>query len=503
MKINIIGAGMAGLSAGCYLQMKGFETEIFESQPKAGGLCTSWKQGAYTFDGCIHWLLGSANRNPFYKLWSEIIDMDSVQFVNHETRVDIELKNNKDINGNTVFHLYTNLDKLEKYMCGIAPVDKRPIRKFIRSVRRLQQFEIPPMIEEVPELLSLKEKIKYIKHLPLLIYLFRWRKITNFSYAEKFKSPFLKEAFQLFFDGDDMPLIIMSMPLAYYDTKSAGYPVGGSSVFMKKFEDRYISLGGKIRFNSEVKKIITENNSAKGVELKNGIKVLSDITVSAADWYSTVFNALEGKYVNKTILQLGREEKLPVFYSVFMLSLGIGRTFDNQPHMIRFPIPNELTSPDSTKYQRLELHTYNYDPTLAPKGKTVLTLSLYTKKGDFWIDLRKSQPEEYKKCKEEFANQIIDILEHKLGNIKLNIEEIDIATPATFNRYTGNWKGSVQGWLPGKNLFAIPPVGFELPGLKKFYYCGHWSVPGGGLPIAIKSARDVAKIICKTNKIAF
>ena len=57
MKISIIGAGVAGLSAGCYLQMNGFETEIFEKHSRPGGLCTSWKRGEYTFDGGIHLLL--------------------------------------------------------------------------------------------------------------------------------------------------------------------------------------------------------------------------------------------------------------------------------------------------------------------------------------------------------------------------------------------------------------------------------------------------------------
>ena len=50
MKVNIIGAGVAGLSAGCYLQMNGFETEIFERHSTFGGLCTSWKRGGYTFE---------------------------------------------------------------------------------------------------------------------------------------------------------------------------------------------------------------------------------------------------------------------------------------------------------------------------------------------------------------------------------------------------------------------------------------------------------------------
>ena len=96
MKINIIGAGISGLTAGCYLQMNGFETKIFEKQSKPGGLCTSWKSGQYTFDGCLHWLLGSGQGSPFYKLWSELIDMTSIRWVNHKVRVDIEVKNHPD-----------------------------------------------------------------------------------------------------------------------------------------------------------------------------------------------------------------------------------------------------------------------------------------------------------------------------------------------------------------------------------------------------------------------
>ncbi|MBL0079267.1 MAG: NAD(P)/FAD-dependent oxidoreductase [Bacteroidetes bacterium] len=51
MKINIIGAGISGLSAGCYLQMNGFETEIFEKHTIPGGLCTSWNK-KFLVDGC-------------------------------------------------------------------------------------------------------------------------------------------------------------------------------------------------------------------------------------------------------------------------------------------------------------------------------------------------------------------------------------------------------------------------------------------------------------------
>jgi phytoene dehydrogenase-like protein len=57
--IIIIGAGIAGLSAGCYARMNGYDATIFELHSQPGGLCTAWNRKGYTFDGCIHYLFGS------------------------------------------------------------------------------------------------------------------------------------------------------------------------------------------------------------------------------------------------------------------------------------------------------------------------------------------------------------------------------------------------------------------------------------------------------------
>jgi phytoene dehydrogenase-like protein len=496
MKINIIGAGIAGLSAGCYLQMNGFETEIFEKHSHPGGLCTSWKRGDYTFDGCIHWLLGSNSSNPFYLLWSELIDMSSIEFRNHEVRMDIEVKDNLDRHGNNVFHLYTNLDKLSAYLLDLAPEDTSVIKTLIRSMRKIQGYEIPPMIRTVPVLLPFWQKIKYVKHLPLLFFLMRWKKQTNFSFARKLKNPFLKETFQLLFDGNEMPLLIITLPLAFNDKMGVGYPVGGSLNFARKIEEKYLGLGGKIRYNTSVEEIVTENDHATGVVLSDGTMVSSVITISAVDWHYTLFTALKGKYTNKTILALKEHRNLEVYYSVFLLSLGVSRSFREFSHMLRFPVAKELISPDGTKYSRMEVHCYTYDPTLAPEGKCVVTVKFYSKNGNYWIGLRRSDPEEYKRQKTAFAEEIIGILEKKFGRIRDAIEETDIATPATYHRYTNNWQGSTQGWLPGKNFIAPSPVNVVIPGLQAFYLAGQWTQPGGGLPVAIKSARTVAQMIC-------
>jgi phytoene dehydrogenase-like protein len=503
MKINIIGAGVAGLSAGCYLQMSGFETTIFERHSTFGGLCTSWQRNGYTFESGLQWLLGSGKSNPFYLLWSELVDMESIRFVNHEVRMEIEVKETRDIFGDKVFHLYTNLARLEKYLLSIAPEDKTAIGVLIQTMRRMQSYEIPPMIREVPQLLPWYRKIRYIKYLPLLLFLNRVKKETNFTFAEKLKNPFLKEAFRLLFDGDEMPLLILTMPLAFSDLKGTGYPIGGSVSFVGKLEQKFLELGGKLRYDADVEKILTGNDHATGMLLKTGETIPSDVTISAADWNFTVFKALEGKFVNKTILKLQSQEKLKVYYSVFMVSLGVAGTFGDQPHFVRFPLETALVSPDGTSYERMEVHINNYDPTLAPDGKTVISISYYTRNADFWINLRQEDPESYQAEKQKFARMIIDRADLKFAGLKEKIEVTDIATPATFQRYTSNWKGSIQGWLPGKNIIAQSPVKSELPGLKDFYFIGHWTIPGGGLPVAVKSARDVVQIICSRKNIPF
>ncbi len=498
-KVSIIGAGVSGLSAGCYLQMNGFETEIFEKQSTSGGLCTSWKRNGYTFDGCLHWLLGSDSGSPFFKKWNELIDIKSIPFHNHDVRLHIELLHNKNKYGENIFHLYTNINRLEKYMIDLAPEDSSTIKRLTGMMREIQKYDIPPMLDDTGVFSMFSNWIAMIKLLPFVYLYLKWKKVTNYIFAEQLTNPFLKEAFQLLFDGEDLNLLIIAMPLAYFDKNSAGYPIGGSYQFARQLEDKYKSIGGKIHFNSDVEKIIIENNIAKGIRLKNKIDIFSDITLSCADWYYTHFKALDEKFVNQTMLDLKDEKKMNVFYSIILISLGINRSFEDFPHLFRFPLQHEISSPDGTHYSRLEVHVYNYDPTLAPEGKTVVSISLNTTNSNYWIDLRNNDKETYVKTKNLFAEEIITILEEKIGNIKDFIEEKDVATPATYFRYTNNRKGSTQGWFPGKNIGAKSPVKMKIEGLKNFYYSSHWSTPGGGLPVAIMNARETAKKICKEN----
>jgi phytoene dehydrogenase-like protein len=111
----------------------------------------------------------------------------------------------------------------------------------------------------------------------------------------------------------------------------------------------------------------------------------------------------------------------------------------------------------------------------------------------------------YLSKKEEIGRTIVGLLEQRFPGISSLVEVIDVATPITFERYTGNWKGTFEGWLiaPENSKVLMKPLSQLLPGLNNFYICGQWVEPGGGLPTAIMSGRGLIKTLCKEDRRKF
>jgi phytoene dehydrogenase-like protein len=73
----------------------------------------------------------------------------------------------------------------------------------------------------------------------------------------------------------------------------------------------------------------------------------------------------------------------------------------------------------------------------------------------------------------------------------------DVATPMTWVHYTGNWRGSYEGWMFG----AYDNISKILPGLENFYMAGQWVNAGGGMCTAVMSGNHTIQLICsKDNK---
>jgi phytoene dehydrogenase-like protein len=184
--VAIIGAGIAGLSTGCYLQMNGYAAHIYEAHTKPGGLCTSWEREGYTIDCCVHWLTGSRPGAGLYSLWQEIGLIQGLDLFYHE-----EFGRSEFPDGPTVI-MYTDADRLEKHLLEIAPEDAKVTKSALKAVRLLATHELP---SDLPpqELMRPGQMLRLLptmsRFLPLLR---KWNSINTAEFAARFKNPYLR-----------------------------------------------------------------------------------------------------------------------------------------------------------------------------------------------------------------------------------------------------------------------------------------------------------------------
>jgi len=484
--IIIIGGGLTGLSAGCYGQMNGYKTTIFEMHNKAGGVCTAWKRKGYTIDGAMNWLVGTSPESPYYKFWEELGAAQDWKIHNHDRYTISEARDGKS------FTLYCDADRFEKYLLEMAPEDSIEIKEFTQAIRTVSKSrmpaERPPELYNESDLAEIRQEQAYMEPIQ------KWGAVTFQDFARRLKNPDLRRFFE---NGPAMPLSMWLWMLGFQHSKSAGYVIGGTLALVKSIEKRYRSTGGEIHFNSRVVKILVENDRAVGIRLADGSEHRADYIVSAGDGHSVIFDLLGGQYLDDKTRQMYEHPVL--FPPLVYVGLGIKRQFNEVPSSVggyNFSLKKPIMIAGKEE-KSLNMQVYNFDPTLAPAGKTVVIVS-YSTDYDYWRLLRQDAVR-YQAEKERIAGEVIAGLEEKFPGVADHVEMHDVATPITWERYTGNWRGAYEGWMFG----AADHMSKTLPGLDGLYMAGQWVNPGGGMPTAAMSGCHTIQFICQRDGVKF
>jgi phytoene dehydrogenase-like protein len=282
--------------------------------------------------------------------------------------------------------------------------------------------------------------------------------------------------------------------LAGWHIGGTGYPQGSTLALAKTIERTFLDMNGKIEYRKKVKRIIVQDSQAIGIELDDGAVEKANIIISAADGHATLFDMLEDRFT--TLAQRERFATKPLYSSFIQVSLGVNRDMSAEPHAIKVqvPVPYEIAGQSR---QVLWFHHFAFDSTMAPRGKSSLTV-LYPTTLAWWEHLD-YQSKEYDAEKNVILATTIAQLEQVLPGISSQIEASDVATPFTMIRYTNNWKAA-PGFMMTKDLAGEMTMNpqYALPGLDNFYMTGQW-VKGFGVPMAAMSGKEVIQEICKAE----
>ncbi len=469
-RVAVIGAGLAGMSAGICLARKGIEVDVYEHAPWPGGVCTSWQRGGYWFDGCVHWMVGLKPGDGFQRLYCEVGALEE------NTPLYFSEAISKEIDG-VVYRIPMRVEAFRTYLKGLSPEDSAPIDSLCNDIKSVANSLIPVNIQNVSEF------FQAFKSSAGMMAMGKHMTKTIGEYVQRFKSPVVRKLITNLMPAEFVTGGLMMM-MGTRMGNNAGYPLGGARDIMRRMEKTLQQAGGRLHVNASVEEILVENGSAAGVRVKGEIH-RADAVIAACDMHTVLNKLLGGKYPHPQLDQMLREARL--FDPLAVVSFGVKKQFGISYEEIW---ECEIRTSPETTANAFHLRSFDFDPSAAPEGKSSVMVMLDAPLG-YWEELHKTDKDAYRREKQRLADDVAAAIEQHYPGFRQEIEVTDVATPVTYVRLTNAYKGSYEGFapIPGAMTKKIQKT---VPGIKNLLLCGQWTLAGAGMCTCVQDGKEAA-----------
>ena len=476
-KIIIVGGGVSGISAGIYGRKAGFKVEIYEKNQIAGGQCMGWDRKQHHIDNCIHWLTGTKEGTSLRKVWEDVGALEpDTEFVNNDKFYTTHLENQK-------VTLWKDLDRTADELLELSPEDEKEISKFITHVKYAQCCEMP--VNKPMDMMGIKDYIKLAKSMADMPKVMKeYGKIDLQDLSDKFKHPVIKALMTDYIPREHQS----SSLIVSYATVASGngdIPLGGSLAMVNRMLKRYKDLGGIIHCSNPVKRVCIDGNKASGIELMDGSIHEADYVILATDAMEAYEKLLGTEYMDKKWKEIFSDVKKYPLTSGLQMAFSIDKSLYPHNSTIFFDCkPIEI---GKKEVNRISVKSYEYEPSWAPEGKTVLQANIlqYDEDYEYWKDI---ETKTYKETKEKLTKEVMRRIIVKFPDLKGHIEPLDCWTPRTYQRYCNAYHGAYMGFIIRKNVKSFRIKG-TVKGIKNVYISSQWIQSPGGLPVAVAAGK--------------
>ena len=493
-KIVIIGGGIAGLSAGIYAQRNGFQSLILEKHRIPGGQCTGWDRGGYHIDGCIHWLTGTKEGSPLNRLWNEVGALDGVEIVHPDSFLCFEQDGQRAC-------ILRDIDKLQQHWTELSPADADTIREFCQDVRLLQSFSFP--VDKPQDLMGPLEKLKTLLSMRNAGQILqKYGRMTIREFAERFRCPAIREGF-----GAMAPTwynaAMIFFAIAAFTADEASIPAGGSRALARRMTDTYLRLGGRVETSCEVSNVEIHRRQVQSLQAADGRSFAADFVIAACDAHHLYHTLLQNRYPDRAFeSRFANPTDYPLASEV-LVAIGFkGRVEDlNEPMPWSVSFPIEPIAVNRRPIFRLTVKQFSHEPGFAPQGETLLICDINQYDDDFdaWTRLGS---EEYRGEKQRIGAEVIAALETRFPAMRGRLVLLDVATPATYERYCNAHRGAFMAFFPTVKGKMMSHSG-KIKGLDNMVLSSQWLQPPGGLPTALMAGRNAIMRLCRRTGRSF
>jgi phytoene desaturase len=486
MNSIVIGSGFGGIAAALRLRAKGHKVTLVEKHPDLGGRARVFRKNGFIFDGgptvitapyLIDELFELFQKNPKdyiklspLKIWYQFIFEDQSKF-NYSSN-ETEMKN--------------QIEKLSKE-------DFKGYKKLVNFTKKIFDKGFIELAD-VP----FNKPFVMMKQLPALIKLKSYKSVYSLV-SSYIKNEKLRRVFSMH------PLLVGGNPftttsiygLILYLEKKWGihYSMGGTGNIIKGFEKLMEEVGINILKNSEVTKIISNNNKIVGIQINNQKKIDTDNVICNADPPAVYEKLLDGN-TNSSFLFKWKKNRMEYSMGLFVYYFGTKKIYDNvEHHTIKFgnKYKEHLNDIFNNKKLNNDISYYLHRPSatdksMAPKGNDCFYVLVPVPNNQSGIDWNIEG--------EKLKNLVIKKMEKDLmPNLKANIVEDFYLTPNYFENDLNTKFGSgfsIQPKFTQSAYFRFHNKSEIYEGL---YFVGAGTHPGAGVPGVLSSAKVLDKIL--------
>ncbi len=493
-RVNVVGAGTAGLAAAVRLQTEGYDVHLYEKNSKIGGKMYQIEEEGYRFDVGPTIVMTPEIYNEVFEYAGRDPE-DYIPMKKLNPMMGVTYRDGKEFNlSNDLVELMEVLENeseedaagFMRYMSNIYDrylVAKNKILN--KSYRKLSDFINPQGLIDIYNLKTFdnayNEMGKYIKN----------------DYLKKMF------AFQTLYIGispHSGPSLYNMIPMLemFY---GIWHIKGGMYAMAQGMGRLFEELGGTIHLNSEVDEILIENKEAIGIRVGDQ-EILADYTMVNADFPYAVKHLIadeeqRGKYTDEKI------DTMDYSCSCFILYLGVDKAYPTEAAHT-FHITEDFDRNISDIFdtgvppEDPSIYVFNLsevDSSLSPEDREALyvlvpvpELSLYNE----WTE------ENIQWYRELILDKLADI--EPFQDLRDHIRFERISTPHTFKEKFHAYNGATFGLQPTlfQSAYFRPHNKFDYA--DNLYFCGSSIHPGAGVPTVLQSAKLSVEELLKDDE---
>lgn len=483
-KALVVGSGIAGLASAIRLQNKGYSVQVLEKNSYPGGKLTEIAENGFRFDAgpslftmpqLVDELFELSGKNPGDYFEYDRLDVLCNYFFEDGTR----------IYAHSDIHRFA--EEIGEKTSDCAKKVKKHLKKSEFIYKATNEQFLNRSLHKIKSFLSFSTFVSILK-LPFLNIFSSMHQVNSSRFSDS-------KTIRLFnryatYNGSNpykAPGILNIIPHLEFGL-GAYLPKGGMHEITNSLVKLAKDLGVEFYFNHKVTAIETEGEKAKIVATNLG-KFEGDIVVCNADIH-TVYERLIPSA--KKIEQVDSQERSS---SALIFYWGIGKEFPElDVHNIMF------TEDYKTEFDHLFEHKTIYeDPTIYINITSKKLKQDAPERKENWfvmINVPSVYGQDWDKMIKGARKNILHKISRNLNqDVESLIEFEQVLTPQLIQDKTNSFKGSLYGTSSNNRFAAFFRHKNFSSEFKNLYFVGGSVHPGGGIPLALSSAKIIDRLI--------